>query len=125
MNKPPSRTFNLTPEAPQIWYKPCSQVADEDLQQTALCVNHSSAVQQQLQNETPSQTPAVTERWPVEDAATRILIAASFLSFHLYLLSPLNEAGQLANNIFFTQFLQQLNEKLHLLKAGAFITSQT
>lgn len=54
----------------------------------------------------------------VEDAATRIRTAVYFLLFHLYLLSPLIKAGQLANNIFFTLFLQQPNEKLHLLKEG-------
>lgn len=63
--------------------------------------------------------------WCVEDTATRIRTAVCFLSFHLYLLSPLNKAGQLANNIFFTLFLQQPNEKLHLLKVGAFTTGKT
>lgn len=62
--------------------------------------------------------------WCVEDAATRIRAAVCFLSFHLYLLSPLNKAGQLANN-FFTLFLQQPNEKLYLLKVETFTTSKT
>lgn len=98
------------------WWRPTANSPVFELQ---ICSTATAMKQKSL----PRPWLSLSSRC-VEDAATRIRAAVCFLSFHLYLLSPLNMAGQLANN-FFTLFLQQPNEKLYLLKVETFSTSKT
>lgn len=82
-------------------------------------LNYRSAVQQQLQNKIPS--PADVWKMQLQDSHCNLF---PFIS-PLPPVSSRDKAGELAHNIFFTPFLQQPNEKLHLLKVEAFTTSQT